>query len=174
MKLNDLYSFSPNLLKNINCKVKWFKAKRGYGFVVNEQIKEDIFIHSSVLLLFKKDLVLSPSSNIVCDINLNGHMQKPQVIAVHEVLGSKSEKMDLQECKGYIKWFNEIDDYGFVRVDNYDVFLPGKAIRENKINFYDLNPGTEVDISYFIDENEKKIVQDIKESNKQNVQSANF
>ncbi|MDC0512135.1 cold shock domain-containing protein [bacterium] len=30
-------------------KVKWFNAKKGYGFITDEETKKDIFLHVSAL-----------------------------------------------------------------------------------------------------------------------------
>ena len=30
-------------------KVKWFNAKKGYGFITDDKTKKDIFLHVSVL-----------------------------------------------------------------------------------------------------------------------------
>ena len=30
-------------------KVKWFNAKKGYGFITDDETKKDIFLHVSVL-----------------------------------------------------------------------------------------------------------------------------
>ena len=48
-------------------KVKWFNAKKGYGFITDNETKKDIFLHVSELRESKLR-VLKEEQNIVYDI----------------------------------------------------------------------------------------------------------
>ena len=48
-------------------KIKWFNAKKGYGFVTDNETKKDIFLHVSELEKSKLR-VLKEEQNIVYDI----------------------------------------------------------------------------------------------------------
>ena len=48
-------------------KVKWFNAKKGYGFITDDETKKDIFLHVSELESSKLR-VLKEEQNIVYDI----------------------------------------------------------------------------------------------------------
>ena len=48
-------------------KIKWFNAKKGYGFITDDETKKDIFLHVSELESSKLR-VLKEEQNIVYDI----------------------------------------------------------------------------------------------------------
>ena len=48
-------------------KIKWFNAKKGYGFITDNETKKDIFLHVSDLEKSKLR-VLKEEQNIVYDI----------------------------------------------------------------------------------------------------------
>ena len=54
-------------LKMPSGKVKWFNAKKGYGFITDDETQKDIFLHISTLE--KSNLrVLKEEQKIVYDI----------------------------------------------------------------------------------------------------------
>ena len=48
-------------------KLKWFNAKKGYGFITDDETKKDIFLHVSVLEESKLR-VLKEDQKIIYDI----------------------------------------------------------------------------------------------------------
>ncbi|MEC7150341.1 MAG: cold shock domain-containing protein [Pseudomonadota bacterium] len=54
-------------LKMPSGKVKWFNAKKGYGFIKDDESKKDIFLHVSALEKSKLR-VLKEEQTIVYDI----------------------------------------------------------------------------------------------------------
>ena len=54
-------------LKMPSGKVKWFNAKKGYGFITDSETKKDIFLHVSALEESKLR-VLKEEQKIVYDI----------------------------------------------------------------------------------------------------------
>ena len=48
-------------------KVKWFNAKKGYGFITDDETKKDIFLHVSALESSKLR-VLKEEQKIIYDI----------------------------------------------------------------------------------------------------------
>ena len=54
-------------LKMPSGKVKWFNAKKGYGFITDDETQKDIFLHVSELENSKLR-VLKEDQNIVYDI----------------------------------------------------------------------------------------------------------
>ena len=54
-------------LKMPSGKVKWFNAKKGYGFITDDKTQKDIFLHVSALEKSKLR-VLKEDQNIIYDI----------------------------------------------------------------------------------------------------------
>jgi CspA family cold shock protein len=54
-------------LKMPSGKVKWFNAKKGYGFITDDETKKDIFLHVSALENSKLR-VLKEDQKIIFDI----------------------------------------------------------------------------------------------------------
>ena len=50
-KLKNRYQFKIKMrgLKMPSGKVKWFSAKKGYGFITDDETQKDIFLHVSAL-----------------------------------------------------------------------------------------------------------------------------
>ena len=60
-------------------KVKWFNAKKGYGFITEDETKKDIFLHVSALEASKLR-VLKEDQKIFFDIK--EEKDKPQAINI--------------------------------------------------------------------------------------------
>ena len=56
-------------------KVKWFNAKKGYGFITDDETKKDIFLHVSALENSKLR-VLKEEQKIVYDIKESKETQQ--------------------------------------------------------------------------------------------------
>ena len=59
-------------LKMPSGKVKWFNAKKGYGFITDNETQKDIFLHVSALENSKLR-VLKEDQTIVYDIKEEKH-----------------------------------------------------------------------------------------------------
>ena len=55
-------------MSTLTGKVKWFNAKKGYGFITDDKTKKDIFLHVSALENSKLR-VLKEDQKIFYDIN---------------------------------------------------------------------------------------------------------
>ena len=60
-------------------KVKWFNAKKGYGFITDEETQKDIFLHVTELENSKLR-VLKEDQKIIYDIK--NEKNKPQAINI--------------------------------------------------------------------------------------------
>ena len=50
-------------------KVKWFDGKKGYGFILNPEGGEDIFVHFSAILSDQSFKVLNQDSEVEYDLD---------------------------------------------------------------------------------------------------------
>ena len=64
-------------------KVKWFNGKKGYGFIVNPDGGEDIFVHYSNIVLEQEFKFLKPGSEVEFDLDNTG--KGLQAINVREI-----------------------------------------------------------------------------------------
>lgn len=63
--------------------VKWFDAKKGYGFIVNPQGGQDIFIHYSQIMTDKRFRTLRTGQ--VIEYQLHDGPKGPHAINVHSL-----------------------------------------------------------------------------------------
>ncbi len=63
-------------------KVKWFNAKKGYGFITEDETNKDIFLHVSALENSKLR-VLKEEQKIKFDIK--NEKDKPQAINIKKI-----------------------------------------------------------------------------------------
>ena len=60
-------------------KVKWFNAKKGYGFITDDETKKDIFLHVTALESSKLR-VLKEEQVIAYDIHNNHTITQPIIV----------------------------------------------------------------------------------------------
>ena len=49
-------------------KVKWFNAKKGYGFITDDETQKDVFLHVSALEESKLRVLKKEEQSIIYDI----------------------------------------------------------------------------------------------------------
>lgn len=144
----------PTEGEQIRCIVKWFNPIKGFGFVMPEDVDEDIFLHFSVLDAAGYQY-LSPGDELDCIVG-EGRRGR-QVGKILEITptkhGADSQRMmprplqpvgNLEEIDGEVKWFNTIRGFGFVKPDNggRDVFVHASVLR--RIGLQKINPGQRI------------------------------
>ncbi len=59
----------PALKMPIKSKVKWFDGKKGYGFILNPEGGEDIFVHFSAIVSDQAFKVLNQDSDVEFELD---------------------------------------------------------------------------------------------------------
>lgn len=155
LKKQDNYQpMPPTEGVQIRCIVKWFNPIKGFGFVMPENMDEDIFLHFSVLDTAGYQY-LSPGDELECIVG-DGRKGR-QVGKILEVMPARhvpgQQRMMprpvqpvgmLEEMEGEVKWFNTIRGFGFVTPDcgGRDVFVHASVLR--RIGLQKINPGQRV------------------------------
>ena len=88
-------------------KVKWFNAKKGYGFITEDETNKDIFLHVSALEASKLR-VLKEDQKIVFDIK--EEKDKPQAINI-KIIPTKNNNED---TVGTFSWENVVQSLAWV------------------------------------------------------------
>lgn len=116
-----------------NATVKWFNAQKGYGFLVDSETNEEIFVHYSQLQM---DGFKSLHEDDMVEYELGaGNYDRQQAINVKPILTMKMIEDSLKEENLYVKTMK--DAYKVTKylvVDGNNVLQTG----ENGMTFIDL------------------------------------
>ena len=149
----------------VTCRVKWFDATRGFGFLVSDDLDGDVLLHFSVLREHGRRS-LPEGAVIECvPVRLQRGLQAKKVISIDlssaasqaapRTAASTAERADRQalaeEAGEYesleVKWFNRVKGYGFlVRGEEgalEDVFIHMETVRDSGLG--DLQPEQRVE-----------------------------
>lgn len=143
---------------NIQGRVKWFNAAKGFGFVISDEPGPDILIHINVLRAFGHSTITEGSRiELVAQESPRG-LQATEVISVapaedptyHEphyappTHAVDDSATDGQFRPARIKWFDKTRGFGFVTIfgSATDVFVHMETLRQCHIS--DLQAGEAV------------------------------
>ncbi|WP_299371456.1 cold-shock protein [uncultured Kiloniella sp.] len=129
---------TENEMPDIQARVKWFNATKGFGFVQAGEKLPDAFLHISVLER-AGHRSLPEGAELICDLT-NGD-KGLQVKNIHRVEsipepppppGSESGEPTIE---GIVKFFNADKGYGFVSPDDgsRDIFISARILERSGI-----------------------------------------
>lgn len=142
-----------NQSKQIMGRIKWFKAKIGFGFIVPDDGGEDILIHINVLRNYGLSTIADDTPVQVRAIERDGRWQAVAIMAAEQKLMDYTCKIEFFEDldveyinklpfqPARVKWFSLQKGFGFVNVfgRDVDVFLHLELLRE--IGLEEVRPG---------------------------------
>ncbi|MEM9349874.1 MAG: cold shock domain-containing protein [Pseudomonadota bacterium] len=116
--------------------VKWFDLAKGFGFVIAEDVSQDILLHVNVVRRFgRASVVAGDQVELTYDETPKG-LQALELLAVdtaEDGQGPAALVADVNEdlFPARLKWFDKGKGYGFVNVfgDDEDVFVHVDVLR---------------------------------------------
>ena len=137
--LNDLEHGSTI----VQGRVKWFDPLRGFGFIVSDEVEQDILLHANVLRNFGQSTVADGSAITVAVQKTDRGIQALDVVAIEKpdlppvlrgegdlaITPEELEALPLEPAR--VKWFDRGKGFGFANVFGLtdDVFLHVEALR---------------------------------------------
>ena len=139
--------------RQVDAKVKWFNASKGFGFVTMSDGTQDAFLPMAILRRAGFDDVRE-GATITCEISAGAKgplvtnvLNIDSSTAVMLQPGAAADRRPLRPAtsmEGAVKWFEPEKGYGFISPDGggKDVFIHITALRRSGVNA--LGPGQRV------------------------------
>jgi cold shock protein len=141
--------------RQVDAKVKWFNASKGFGFVTLSDGTQDAFLPMAILRRAGYEDVREGAS-ISCEVSAGA--KGPLVTAVLTIDNStavapqagvdRRVNRPSTTMEGAVKWFEAEKGYGFISPDGggKDVFIHITALRRSGVNVLDPGQRVRVDV----------------------------
>jgi len=148
-----------------SCRVKWFDATRGFGFLVSDDCEGDILVHFSVLKEHgRRSLPEGATIECIAEHQDRGFQARkilsidlstalPMPVRPVQSSGERADRKALADAAGEyepveVKWFNRVKGYGFLNrageaETGEDIFVHMETVRQSQI--IDLQPGQQLE-----------------------------
>src|ERR1043166_4830185 len=139
--------------RQVEAKIKWFNASKGFGFVTMSDGSQDAFLPMAILRRAGFEDVREGAS-ITCEVGTGA--KGPLVLTVINIDDStatdsadRRSRGAVQVLEGAVKWFEPEKGYGFISPDGggKDIFIHVTALRRSGLQA--LGPGQRVRVDVF-------------------------
>lgn len=162
-RLDDSAGTVVDTAFEISGTVKWFDVVKGYGFIIPDDGRDDVLIHSSCLKQFGRE-GLEEGTTLVCEaVRRPRGYQAVRVIDIDDTTAIRAAQAARPPASrspatavvpvgefemALVKWFNRARGYGFVTrgEGTPDIFVHMETLR--RFGVRDLIPGQEVKVRF--------------------------
>jgi cold shock protein len=142
--------------RQVEAKIKWFNASKGFGFVTMSDGSQDAFLPMAILRRAGYEDVREGAS-ITCEVSAGAkgplvtnvlNIDNSTAVAPGNGFDRRPPQRAATVMEGAVKWFEPEKGYGFISPDGggKDVFIHITALRRSGVNALDPGQRVRVDV----------------------------